>query len=132
MRSLSMILPRAALLAASVLLSGAQAADQPKLDEGRLDPAWFGTLVEFRTTSTIDYVWVKPDFTCKGKALRIEKWPDPVFLGKERRGRDAAQAFELTDAMPLRIRSALQQALKGYAEISSEGGDLILSGRVVD
>jgi hypothetical protein len=133
MRSLSRILPRAAVLAASILLSGAQAADEPKpLDQGRLDPSWFGPAVEFRTTSHIDYLWAKPGFSCKGKTLRIEKWPDPVFVGKERRGRDAARAFELAAGMPLRIRTVLGYSLKGYAEVTSEGGDLVLNGRLVD
>jgi hypothetical protein len=132
MRSISKI-PRAALLAASILLSGAQAADQPKpLDEGRLDPAWFGPGIEFRTTSSIDYVWAKQGFSCKGKALRIEAWPEPVFTGKERRGRDAAQAFQLAEEMPMRLRNGLRQALQGHSEVVSDAGDMILSGRLVD
>ena len=109
------------------------AAGQKKgLDDGRLDPAWFGPAVEFRTTAVIDYVWVKPGFSVRGKKLRVEKWPDPVFLGPERKGRDAAKAFELVGSMPLRIRGALRQSLGGYAEMVTEGGDLILSGRLVD
>jgi hypothetical protein len=106
--------------------------EQERLDDGRLDPAWFGPAVEFRTTSLIDYVWVKPGFSVKGMRLRVERWPDPVFLGKERKGRDAAMAFDLAESMPLRIRSTLRRSLKGIAEIVSEGGDLVLSGRLVD
>lgn len=108
------------------------AGGRSRLDDGRLDPAWFGSAVEFRTTSVIDYVWVKPGFSVRGKTLRVEKWPDPVFLGKERKSRDAAKAFELADSMPLRIRSALRHSLRGFAEISPAGGDLVLSGRLVD
>src|SRR6266545_1854497 len=66
------------------------AGEQKGLDDGRLDPAWFGPAVKFRTTSVIDYVWVKPGFSVKGKKVRVENWPDPVFLGQERKGRDSA------------------------------------------
>jgi len=102
------------------------------LDGGRLDPAWFGAPVEFHSTDAFDFVWVKPGFSVKGKTLRVEAWPDPVFLGEPRRGRDAAMAFELTDSMPLRIRSTLRHTLDGVATIVSTGGDLVVSGRFVD
>ena len=122
-------LPAAILL----LLASAGAAGEPALlDDGRLDPAWFGPGVEFRTTSLVDYVWVRPGFSLKGKKLRVEKWPDPAFLGKDRRPRDAARAYELAETMPRRLRTALGHTLKGFAEITPEGGDLILSGRLVD
>jgi protocatechuate 3,4-dioxygenase beta subunit len=102
------------------------------LDGGRLDPAWFGAPVEFHSTDAFDFVWVKPGFTVKGKTLRVEPWPDPVFLGEPRRGRDAAMAFELTDSMPLRIRSTLRHTLDGVASVVPAGGDLVVSGRFVD
>jgi hypothetical protein len=121
------------VLIALVLAAPDGAAGEGKrLDDGRLDPAWFGPGVEFRTTSVIDYVWVKPGFSIKGKKLRVEKWPDPQFLGKERRGRDAARAYELAESMPVRIRSVLRASLQGVAEVVPEGGDLVLSGRLVD
>lgn len=119
-------------MALALLASAGMAGEPKRLDGGRLDPAWFGPGVEFRTTPVIDYVWVKPGFNLKGKKLRVEKWADPVFLGKERRSRDAARAFELAETMPLRIRTILGHTLKGFAEVTSEGGDLILSGRLVD
>ena len=133
MRTSSKTLLPAAALAAAVLFSPSHAADESKaLDDGRLDPSWFGAAVEFRTTPTIDYLWAKPGFSCKGKVLRIEPWPDPVFVGRERRGRDAAKAFQLAEGMPMRLRTVLRHVLKGFSEVASEGGDLVLSGRLVD
>jgi len=104
----------------------------PSLDDGMLDPAWFGPAVTFKRTDVIDYVWVKPGFTLKGKKLRVEGWPDPVFIGKERKARDAAMAFQLVERMPRNIRTVLHHELLGVAEVVSEGGDLVLSGRLVD
>ena len=122
-----------AILILVVLAARGWAADEPKrLDEGRLDPAWFGPGVEFRTTSVVNYVWIRPGFSIKGKKLRVEKWPDPQFTGKERRGRDAAMAYELAEKMPTRIRSILRASLQGVAEVVTEGGDMVLDGRLVD
>src|SRR5512132_3060640 len=121
-----------AVLAAFFLWCGPVPADEPLLDGGRLDPAWFGQKVEFKTTDTIDFVWVKPGFTIKGKKLRVEPWPDPSFLGKERKARDAAMAIELTESMPRNIRTVLRHELQDVAEVVKEGGDLVLSGRLVD
>ncbi len=122
----------AALMALALVAPTGAAGEPERLDDGRLDPSWFGPAVEFRTTAVIDYVWVKPGFSLKGKKLRIEKWPDPAFLGKERRPRDAAKAYELAETMPLRLRTILHHTLEGFAEVTTEGGDLALSGRLVD
>src|SRR5688572_5477712 len=119
----------------SLLAAGRGAAGEaplPPLDDGMLDPAWVGSAVTFTRTDVIDYVWVKPGFSLKGKKLRVEGWPDPVFLGKERKARDAAMAFQLVEKMPRSIRTVLRHELQGFAEVVSEGGDLVLSGRLVD
>jgi len=119
-------------MALTLTASATAAVDPQRLDDGRLDPAWFGSGVEFRTTSVIDYVWVRPGFSLKGKRLRIETWPEPVFVARERRPRDAARAYELAEQMPLRLRTVLRRSLEGFAEVTTQGGDLVLSGRLVD
>jgi len=110
----------AAVLALALAASAVAAVEPQRLDDGRLDPAWFGSGVEFRTTSVIDYVWVKPGFSLKGKKLRVEEWPEPVFVAKERRARDAARAYELAEQMPLRLRTVLRRSLQGFAEVTTE------------
>src|SRR5439155_1447442 len=76
--------------------------------------------------------WVKPGFGLKGKKLRIEEWPAPVFVAKERRARDSARAYELAEQMPLRLRTVLRRSLQGFGEATTERVDLVQSGRLVD
>ena len=123
-----------ALLIAGWLAPGAAraGAEGKKLDDGLLDPAWFGPSLEFRTTDEIDYVWVKPGFTLKGKKLHVDKWSDPQFLGEERDAKDGAKAEELTETMPSRLKGALSSTLAGVAEVSRDGGDVVMTGRLVD
>jgi hypothetical protein len=123
-----------ALLIALWLAPGAVQAgpEGKKLDDGLLDPAWFGPSLEFRTTDEIDYVWVKPGFTLKGKKLHVDKWSDPQFLGEERDAKDGAKAAELTESMPARLKGALSSTLAGVAEVSRDGGDVVMTGRIVD
>lgn len=120
------------LMALCLAAASAHAADKKNLDKGLLDPAWFGPQVEFRTTDDIDYVWVKPGFTVKGRKLQIDSWPDPQLLDKDRDAKDSAKATELTERMPSRVRGALAASLAGVAEASKDSGDLVLTGRFVD
>jgi len=113
----------------------AAAADEGSraLDEGKLDPAWFGVPgIEFHKTDAIDYLWVKPGFQLAGRKIQIEDWADPHFLGKKRDAKDSAKAVELSEKFPGLVRGALMSALEGVAEVSRKGGDLALTGRIVD
>lgn len=104
------------------------------LDNGLLDPTWFGQDVEFHTSGRLDYFWVKPGLSLKGARIQIAEWPDPVFLGPKADvdSKDSARAFELSGSMPHWIRGALSNALADYAEVSKDDGDYVLSGRFVD
>jgi hypothetical protein len=121
-----------ALLALVLVATAAHAGDAKKLDKGLLDPAWFGPQVEFRTTDDIDYVWVKPGFSVKGKKLMVDAWSDAQLLGEDRDAKDSAKASELTELMPSRLRGALAASLSGVAETSKDSGDIVVSGRIVD
>ncbi len=129
---------RAFLVTIPLLIAAAAlclAADKIKaLDEGLLDPGWFGDGVgPFLATEEIDYLWVKDGFTVKDKTIRIEPWDEFKFLQpKKRDSKDAAKAGELTDVMPSRLRGALSQSLDGVAKVSKEDGDILLKGRFVD
>ncbi len=88
----------------------------------------------FHTSARLDYFWVKPGLSLKGARIQIAEWPDPVFLGPKANvdNKDSARAFELSGSMPHWIRGALSNALAGYAEVSKDDGDYVLSGRFVD
>ncbi len=108
-------------------------AGAQKLDEGLLDPAWFGREVEFRKTDEIDYLWVKPGLDLAGRTLHVDAWDDPVMLAKKKRDpKDAAKASELTDTFPGRLRGALSHSLDGIATVSRKEGDVVVTGRIVD
>ena len=116
------------------LVAAAALCAAGKLDEGLLDPAWFGQDIEFHTSPQLDYFWVKPGFSLQGKTIQIADWPDPVFLGAKGDvdNKDSARAFELSGSMANWIRGTLSNALSGYAQASKDDGDYVLSGRFVD
>lgn len=117
------------LLAAALLTAAAAGG---ALDEGLLDPAWFGEGVEFRTTSGIDYLYVKEGASLDGKTIHLATWEDPVMRGKKRDAEDSATAFDLTERMPNLLRGALSSSLGERVKLSREAGEVKLWGRFVD
>lgn len=118
------------VLSLALVPLGALAAG--RMDEGLLDPAWFGGEVEFRTLEDVDYLWVADGFSLEGKTLEIADWEDPQFLGKERDAKDSAQAYELTSSMPNWLRGGLGSALQGRTQVSRDAGHVVVHGRFVD
>lgn len=122
-----------ALLVVAILALTQATARAEKLDEGLLDPEWFGEEVEFRKTDEVDYLWVAPDFDVRRRTLHIDTWEDPVMLAKKKRDpKDAARAAELTDTFPGRLRGALSHSLDRIAVVSRKEGDVLVVGRIVD
>ncbi len=103
------------------------------LDDGLLDPSWFGGPVAFRELDEVDYLWVKPGFNLAGRTFHIEAWDDPISASKNKRDpKDAAKAAELTEAFPARLAGGLAAALDGIAKVSRKEGDIAVVGRIVD
>ncbi|HYU32792.1 MAG TPA: DUF4410 domain-containing protein [Thermoanaerobaculia bacterium] len=125
---------RSCFLSLLVWTAAAALCAAGRLDNGLLDPTWFGQDVELHTSARLDYFWVKPGLSLEGARIQIAEWPDPVFLGPKADvdNKDSARAFELSGSMPNWIRGALSNALDGYAEVSKDDGDYALSGRFVD
>lgn len=110
----------------------APAPKAPLLDDGLLDPAWFGPGVSFVKGDEVDYFWIKPGFDLQGHTVFMKPWEDPAMLRKGRDGKDNAKATELTDSFPGMLRGALTGAFSGRAKVSRTEGDLALVGRFVD
>lgn len=121
--------PAAAAVAQAAPLPAATA---PLLDEGLLEPAWFGSAIAFTKGEDVDFFWIKPGLDLTGHTLHMKPWDDPVMLRKGRDGKDNAKATELTDAFPAMLRGALAGAFNGKAKVSRTEGDLALTGRFVD
>ena len=105
------------------------------LDEGTLDPAWYGGDREFRHADEIDYLWVKPGFTLQGRKIHFAEWEAPQFKGEKAEDRDTKDkrlANDLTGNMPEIFAEAFRNTLAGAVTIVKSGGDLEVVGRIVD
>lgn len=118
------------LLLTFLLLTPLRAAD---LDEGRLDPAWYGgDDVVFKETGQIDYLWVKPGADLDGRTFHFKEWPEPEFIGPKATERDE-------DDRRL-ARQMANDMHNSFAEIwstnglsaSTDSGDIVVEGRIVD
>jgi len=111
------------------------AAPLAALDEGKLDPSWFGAVPEFREADEIDYLWVKPGFSFEGKKVRFDAWQEASFLGEkasERDAKDKRLANDLTGQMPELFAEAFENALGGQVTVVESGGEVRALGRIVD
>ncbi len=132
------LFPMAAILWMTVLAllcSGPAAAGQAVLDDGTLDPEWFGGGKEFRQSSSVDYLWVKPGFSVDDHTFHFEAWPAPQFIGTAAAGReeeDLELARQISAEMPAMLELQLGADLAGRAAVSLEDGDVLVSGRIVD
>jgi hypothetical protein len=115
-------------IVAGLRASGTQA----RLDDGLLDPSWFGVPDGWRKADGIDYLWVKPGLDLNGRKIRLAPWSAPISLNGERDNADSKLALRLTDSMPQRLERALAPAFEDYAAVSRQEGDVLLTGRIVD
>lgn len=105
------------------------------LDEGLLDPAWFGAGVplEFRSTGQVDYLWVKPGFELRGKKVRFAAWEAPR-LPATRDAHDAKDAARFVEKFPPLLRERLSTELDPpVVPVDTDAeADVVLVGRVAD
>lgn len=111
------------------------ATPPPALDEGLLDPAWFGSgaPLEFHENAQIDYLWVKPGFELRGKRVYFATWEAPR-LPAARDDRDAKAAAKFTAEFPPLLRETLSKKLSPpVVPVNTEAeAEVVLAGRVAD
>ncbi len=115
-------------LLSSVLLLG-QAAG---LDEGRLDPSWFGAGAVFQPSKSLGFQWLKPGLDLRNRSIRLKTWEPTAWLLGKRELKDERLLVRVDKVLPTELDRRLRKGLKGAIPVSSTQGDLILVGRVVD
>jgi hypothetical protein len=119
--------------AAMFLLAPALLAAQPVgLDDGRLDPAWFGPSVVFQPSKALGFQWLKAGLDLRGRTLQLKGWEAPVWLLGKRDAKDQAFLQRVQGSLPKGLDRGLRRGLKGRLPVSSSSGGLYLIGRVVD
>jgi hypothetical protein len=111
------------------VLAGAQ---PPALDEGRLDPAWFGAAVAFQPAKGFAYLWLKPGFAIQGRTVHVVDWEPPAWLGKKRGSKDRTFLRRMEGTVEKLLEDGLRKGLGGQARVSRKEGDLLLAGRSTD
>jgi len=105
------------------------------LDDGKLDPSWFGPGVAFVETEEIDYFWARDGFSLDGESFHFAEWEEPHFLGEDAGKRDENDhrlARQLTADMPESFSSVFGRSFGNRASTSTEEGKIRVVGRIVD
>jgi len=118
----------AVFLFAPALLIGQSAA----LDDGRLDPSWFGAGVVFQPSKTLGFQWLKPNLDLRNRSLRLQAWEPVAWVQGPRAGKDQAFLARVAPGLPADLERGLKRGLKGALPLSATLGDVILVGRVAD
>ncbi|MBZ0113947.1 MAG: DUF4410 domain-containing protein [Thermoanaerobaculia bacterium] len=129
--------PLTMLLGATLLLTATTAEakkDRPvsgTLDDGRLVVSWFSDEpLAFREADEIDYLWVRDGFTIEGQSFHLLPWPDPEIPG-DRDAKDRRLAKEMNEDMADLFADIFADEWPA-SEVSTEGGDIKVEGRIVD
>lgn len=112
----------------SILLS----AQVERLDHGRMDPAWFGPGRTFERSTRVYFLWIRPGLALQGRSLRVGPWESAAWIVKPRAELDQAYLRRLEPILIPALAAGLQAELREVLPVSTEGGDVILTGRVTD
>jgi hypothetical protein len=127
-------LPLALVLIFFVATPGAHAAERA-LDDGRLEPGWFGAGIELREADEIDYLWVKTGFTFEGQKVWFAPWEETVWLGEnaaDRDSKDKRLAKDLERDLPELFAEAFRNAFGARLTVGEADARVRAVGRIVD
>lgn len=103
-----------------------------KLDKGLLDPEWFGNSFTFNKGDVLDFYWIKPGLSLKGRSIKVGDWDAPAWLGPKRDDRDRTTVETLMDSFPGILKRSLEKTTIAGAKFSRKEGEWLLIGRFVD
>jgi hypothetical protein len=116
--------------------SGSLTVATSPLDEGRLDPSWFGGGMAFVQQEEIDYFWVKEGYDFSGKTFHFKQWPEPEkFLGEagaERDENDFRLARQMAGDMHQSFADTFERNFGSDLPSSTKDGEIAVEGRIVD
>ena len=115
-----------------LLASALLAAQSPGLDEGRLDPSWFGPGVVFQPSKALGFQWLKPELDLRNRSLHLKAWEPAAWLLGRRAQKDQWFLERAESTLLPEMERALRRELKGSLPLSLTDGDLLLSARAVD
>lgn len=107
-------------------------AQTPRLDHGRMDPAWFGPGLTFERSTRVYFLWIRPGLSLQGRNLQARPWEAPAWIVKPRSEKDRAFLQRLEPILVPTLVGGLQTELREALPVSTESGDVLLTGRVTD
>ncbi|HEY3400560.1 MAG TPA: hypothetical protein VGK03_08010 [Geothrix sp.] len=108
------------------------AAQTAGLDDGRLDPAWFGPAASFQPSKALGFQWLKPGLDLRNRAIQLKAWEAPAWLLGRRAEKDHKFLRQVEGSLLTGLDRGIRRGLKGSLPVASTGGDLHLLVRVVD
>jgi hypothetical protein len=108
------------------------AAQPPTLDEGRLDPAWFGPEAVFQPSKALGFQWLKPGLDLRQRTLQLRAWEPAAWLLGQRARKDQLFLQQVEAYLPRELEGGLRRGLRGALPLSPTEGDLLVSARIVD
>jgi hypothetical protein len=97
-----------------------------------MDPAWFGPDLTFERSTLVQFLWVKPGLSLRGRTLHLRPWEAPAWLVKPRPEKDQAFLRRLEPILVPDLLEALRGGLGESLPVATGTGDLVLTGRVTD
>jgi hypothetical protein len=101
------------------------------LDEGRLDPAWFGPGVVFQPSKALGFQWLKPGLDLRKRTLQVRAWEPAAWPMGKRDTKDQVFYGRIERQLQPNLASGLKKGLKGTVPLSPTG-DVLVIGRMVD